>query len=152
MTKLTEFEYGKLPEVLYHGTGADLRENIAKNGLTQGYVTKYPELAAEYAGPDIYEVTKHPNIISEGGWDPKETAYAQGIPATHVKRVGHAIWHQEEIGGHRENEIHWHPAEECHHDFDVTWAKNDPGSVTDFTNVRPHPTNPDLMVGSYFNR
>ena len=150
MSKLTEFEYGQLPDVLYHGTGADLRADIAKKGLAHGYVTKQPELAAEYAGPDIYQVTKHPNIIKEGGWDPKHTVYAQGIPPENVKRVGHAIWHQEQIGGHGENEIHWHLAEECPLGYDTTWDKNDPGSVADFKNVKPHPTDPNLMVGNYF--
>jgi hypothetical protein len=149
MRKLTEFEYGKLPQIMYHGTGADIRADIVKNGLKAGFIIPHPDVAAEYAAPDLWEVKKHPNLVDGEDWDPKEAPYANGIPPENLRRVGHVIWHQESIGRHSENEIHWHPVEECPLGYDMTWEKNSPDSVTDFKNARPHPTDPNLMVGNY---
>jgi hypothetical protein len=147
MARLSEFEYGKLPEVMYHGAGKSDRSSIEAEGLLGGHVTPHLELAAEYTGPDLWEVRKHPSMTKAEGWEPDDAVWAGNVPSTHVKRVGHAIWHQG--GTNLNNEIHWHKAENCPLGYDTTWEKGDPEAMTDFENVRPHPTDPTRMVGNY---
>jgi hypothetical protein len=172
MSRNEEFDYGRVPAVLYHGAWHTDRRSIESRGLLGGHVTDNPDLAAEYGG-DIYEVRKHPNIIAgnaeldrndpknsqlygePGGWEPASGVYwAKGVPPSHLKRVGHVIAHHlKDIvkfhsGGwtQQTDEIHWHKKEDCPLDYDNTHEDPNQNGLESFTNVRPHPTNPNLLV------
>jgi len=159
MSRNEEFDYGRVPSVLYHGTDGALRSSIASKGLKGGHVTDNVDLAAEYAAPDLYEVRKHPNVIptdhpdAEGAadfWDRDSGVFwANGVPPSHLKRVGHVISHMNNDGEFYYNEVHWHPKENCHLSFDMVH----PGDISPDDvfgkNLRQHPTDPTLKVSNY---
>lgn len=157
MARNEEFDYGRVPAVLYHGAQKRDRASIEANGLTGGHITQHLDLAAEYGTPDIYEVRKHPGVVDSrdpryGGndWDINSGVYwANNIPASHVKRVGHVIAHMNEFGEFEHNEVHWHLKEQCPIDYDMTHPKNLDKALWYGDKLRPHPTNPDLLVSSY---
>lgn len=145
MDRLNEFEFGSLPDVMYHGAEKGLRNSIETQGLKHGYATPHTDLASEYGSPDIYEVRKHPNMLKDD-WFP-DAVYANNIPPSHVKRVGHVVSKIDE-GGEWSDTPHWHKAEDCHLDYDVSWPKGTDGG-SHLNNVRPHPTYPSMLVANY---
>jgi hypothetical protein len=170
MSRNEDFDYGRVPAVLYHGAWHTNRSGIESRGLLGGHVTDNPMLAAEYGG-DIYEVRKHPNIISAedispdvndlsefgepGGWNAASGVYwSNGVPPSHIRRVGHVIAHHlkeyvKAPGGgltQQTDEIHWHKKEDCHLDYDSTHEDPNQHGIESFKNLRPHPTNPNLLV------
>lgn len=170
MSKNEEFDFGRVPAVLYHGAWSGHRNSIESKGLLGGHLTDNPDLAAEYASSDIYEVKKHPNIVSAetrdsddynsihgigpGGWSASEGVYwANGVPSSYIKRVGHVISHHlkdyvKKNGALTQivDEIHWHKKEDCPLDYDNTHEDPNQFGIKDFKNLRPHPTKPGLLV------
>jgi hypothetical protein len=157
MSKNQEFDYGRVPAVLYHGASRSLRSSIESKGLTGGHVTEHVDLAAEYATPDLYEVRKHPSVVDPNSpdnrgneWDLNSGVYwANGVPASHVTRVGHVIGHLNSDGEYENNEVHWHRKEDCHLDYDMTHPKDMDQFFWYGKNIRQHPTNPNLNVSDY---
>lgn len=145
MERLSEFEFGKLPDVMYHGADINLRSRIESEGLKYGYATPHTNIASEYGG-DIYEIKKHPNMLKDEDWYP-DAVYADNIPPSHVKRVGHVVSHVEDNGEWTDTP-HWHKHEDCNLGYDVSWRRGTEGA-SHLNNPRPHPTNINLMVSNY---
>lgn len=157
MGRKQEFDYARVPNVLYHGAQLRDRASIEAKGLTGGHVTEHVDLAAEYGTPDLYEVKKHPNIVdsadpnNEGNyWALNSGVYwANNVPTSHVKRVGHVIRHLNEDGELEHADVHWHLRENCPLKYDLVHPIDVDDSFHDMKNVRPHPTDPQLTVSDY---
>jgi len=154
MSRKEAFDFGRVPAVLYHGADRLYRDSIASKGLRGGHVTDDVDLAAEYAAPDLYEVRKHPNIVQAAGnggadfWDVNSGVYwANNVPPSHIRRVGHVIAHLNEDGEEEHHEVHWHLKEECPIDYDMTHPLESEEHYG--KNTRPHPTDPNLLVSDY---
>ena len=92
------------------------------------------------------------------GFEPSSGVYwANGVPPSHVKRVGHVIVHHLKDyvkgpnGGLTDQlaEIHWHKKEDCPLSYDNTHEDPNEFDLQSYKNLRPHPTNPNLMVSDY---
>jgi hypothetical protein len=142
-------EFGK--DVFYHGTEKHLRDAIAKEGLTEGFLDPSDAgIAREYGLPDIYAVKKHKNMEPEDEDDPNGIhVIADTIPPKNIKRVGHVINHYDS-NGEVEDELHWHKAEDCPTaNYDITYPKGYDVGETMWTNIRPHPTDPTRGVANW---